>query len=777
MGENELVPLVETDLVTKSELYEPMSYYGIRPRISIEYVSDIHLLHHKCYFDNNIQKTAKALARSLYDSSHLRKSLSWNTPLFLGDVSSDANLTIAFYKQYRMNDMYAQYRRFTRSQVSAADVSAFKNKQTDIKRRSDRLAAYIESKSSEFKRIKSDIDRHVNYNKVIAPKGNFQDVEYYLNSDYYKKRKLPRSLKKKILTAAALNDEISNLNRRKQRLDSWLASKEIPSEIPLSDFSYCPDGPIGLVILGNHEYIDFFNIDEAVEFYKSALEPLGYLVLQNEYVESDNAVIYGGTGFAKYNPMYNANSLVCCKAMEGNRAYEIEQTNLFEVGYETAKNHAMETGRCFICAAHYPVESCLGKYDKEAVYFTGHTHINERIRTEEKTLFADNQIGYHRSGGFDGTIHFKTAKMDSITNPYSALNDGYYQTTPDNYLKFYDYIGEYIGGGALIRKRCENGELYVIKSHGYYGFFIVSKSGISIVNGGKTKRIALTKNIDWINKNFSIVVRKYLSVLEPLRMAQEQISRELKRLGFLGSIHGLIVDIDFWNHIMVNPANGSIAFYYSPSYGVVKQFKSFQEQLEFMSGEGFLRASYYQQKIDTKSIENGSAASKCDTLALSGSNILASIEDNGVSDEMKVVSRKDGAYGVSRAINPLQRLFSGHVLRDFDLRLIEVKDASTATHRKRSMCGRVYSDRYCDEYLIIHDDLGEFVTLLDKAGKKTVASVTKLKASTQGGAYAKGEWVTKSLEETMKKYRGKWRSLKPWHKAIQLMKPKKIESK
>lgn len=54
MGENELVPLVETDLVTKSELYEPMSYYGIRPRISIEYVSDIHLLHHKCYFDNNI---------------------------------------------------------------------------------------------------------------------------------------------------------------------------------------------------------------------------------------------------------------------------------------------------------------------------------------------------------------------------------------------------------------------------------------------------------------------------------------------------------------------------------------------------------------------------------------------------------------------------------------------------------------------------------------------------------------------------------------------------
>uniref|UniRef100_UPI003FF034E2 hypothetical protein n=1 Tax=Gemmiger formicilis TaxID=745368 RepID=UPI003FF034E2 len=32
----------------------------------------------------------------------------------------------------------------------------------------------------------------------------------------------------------------------------------------------------------------------------------------------------------------------------------------------------------------------------------------------------------------------------------------------------------------------------------YYGFFLVNASGLSIVNGGMTKKIALSTNIEWI---------------------------------------------------------------------------------------------------------------------------------------------------------------------------------------------------------------------------------------------------------------------------------------
>ena len=60
----------------------------------------------------------------------------------------------------------------------------------------------------------------------------------------------------------------------------------------------------------------------------------------------------------------------------GNRSYEIEQTTLFEKKYVKAKEYALKTGKCFICATHYPVKDCLDKFDREAIYFSGHTHQN-----------------------------------------------------------------------------------------------------------------------------------------------------------------------------------------------------------------------------------------------------------------------------------------------------------------------------------------------------------------------------------------------------------------
>lgn len=239
MSENEIMLSGGTDLMTQSELYEPMSYYGVSPRISIKYISDVHLLHHARFFDNDIHKTVRVLARSLYDSPGRQRSLSWNTPIFLGDISSNADLTVAFYRQYRLNAMYDQYRQFRREQVSAEDILAFENKRVDIKRKSDNLARYIAREIAEFEQIKSEIDKHVSYSKVIAPKGSLENIERYLESDYYKRRKLPCPLKKKILTAAALKDMISKLEFRKQKLDSWLATQETPSEIKMSDFECC----------------------------------------------------------------------------------------------------------------------------------------------------------------------------------------------------------------------------------------------------------------------------------------------------------------------------------------------------------------------------------------------------------------------------------------------------------------------------------------------------------------------------------------------------------
>ena len=68
MSENEMILAGGADLVKQSELYEPMLYYGSKARITVDYVSDIHLLHHAPYFNYDIQKTIRAIAKSLYES-------------------------------------------------------------------------------------------------------------------------------------------------------------------------------------------------------------------------------------------------------------------------------------------------------------------------------------------------------------------------------------------------------------------------------------------------------------------------------------------------------------------------------------------------------------------------------------------------------------------------------------------------------------------------------------------------------------------------------------
>ena len=244
-----------------------------------------------------------------------------------------------------------------------------------------------------------------------------------------------------------------------------------------------------------------------------------------------------------------------------------------------------------------------------------------------------------------------------------------------------------------------------------------------------------------------------------LFLGKMRISHELKRLGFDGSIHGLIVDIDSCNHVMVNPVDGSITFYYSPEFGQVQEFESFQKQLVFMGRSGFLEGKVTETERDE--------------IDLYDSYMLSSAEKNGLLSEMKTVSRRTGAYGVSRAVSPLQRLFTGHVLRDFDLRLIEVEDKK-ARRRVRSFLGRVYADEY-GEYFVIHDDLREFVRVLNADGMESVITIQKLKSSMTGDSWSKAYWITQSVDETIAEYSEELPVA--WKNAIRTIYPRLLEGK
>lgn len=147
--------------------------------------------------------------------------------------------------------------------------------------------------------------------------------------------------------------------------------------------------------------------------------------------------------------------------------------------------------------------------------------------------------------------------------------------------------------------------------------------------------------------------------------------------------------------------------------------------------------------------------------SIEGVEVLEKSEGRDL-DRLVNVDLEHGAYKLSRDVAPLQRLFSKHVLRNFDARLAELDDGSAA-RRTKSMAGRVFKDEFGMMWLIVGDDLGEFVDALDQDGKErhvTVLALRKLVA-TQGD----GRWLTKSLDETESAFKGRYQP-KAWRGAL-----------
>ena len=706
------------------ELTTPLTYYGKGNDITVDYISDIHLQHHLKFYNND----AKQMLRQVTEV--LAESITFNSIRIInGDLATDHNMIIDFFKFLRIYCSKSSFTHFKRKLINCREQfnSRILEKQLQHQRKyKEFLLQKIEMKKSitnfNLQKLISYRNRYRYGEDLISAFESFSKVKSFQKLNLTDKEieniieflKLNQKLNECGEEIASLGQKLGWLNIDKAELEKE-CNKPI-EEITLNDFKLDKLKDI-YFILGNHEYYDFDSIAAAVDFYKSSLAKYGIHVLQNEvlelkrfsYLDGDptwvDFILYGGTGFAKYDEHFNANNTLCYNGF--TREEEIEEGTKFEEGYHKALAQAKREGKCFLCASHYPTLSCLGHFNQEAIYFTGHNHMNYCEKKKDRVVYADNQIGYHNQ-----EITFKQATTGVNRNPYESLEDGMHETTVETYLQFYRYAGESIKGGKFISNLLNKGnrKFYVIKQDDYYGFFLVCDSGpskgISIANGGKTKKLTKETDAGWIIRNFSLVISKYLRLLAPLRNVQTHLSKELRQLGLGGNIHGCIVDIDYYHHIMVNPTDGSIRFYYSPTFGIVKYLRSVnkvieslhenskfslaeceQLQLQFTELSKKKRKDKelcYLKKITNKEFCNQSLLttepSVTEPLATepsdeSGHNSFSPEESKkeltSVDGELQYVSRTEGAYGVSKRIQHLQRLFSSHILRDFDLRLVE----------------------------------------------------------------------------------------------------------
>ena len=110
----------------------------------------------------------------------------------------------------------------------------------------------------------------------------------------------------------------------------------------------------------------------------------------------------------------------------------------------------------------------------------------------------------------------------------------------------------------------------MLKHSGIYCFVYENDSGKYLLNGGSIKSVKhydLSYYYDRLPMYAALIkhaVRDYYAALKV-------ISDAVKKIGGDGTIHGCIIDIDFLNHIYIDPKTGKITPYYAMS--IVEKYK------------------------------------------------------------------------------------------------------------------------------------------------------------------------------------------------------------
>jgi hypothetical protein len=344
-------------------------------------------------------------------------------------------------------------------------------------------------------------------------------------------------------------------------------------------------------VLGNHELWDekfhYKKLDEVVDEYRKVTtddeNKRFHLVHNNLFYLTDSSwnelstdelttissdelrtkmresrlIIFGGTGFAGKNMEFNADAGLYRTIL--SREDEIAESNKFYNLYEKVTESLK--GMNLIVLTHMPMRDWGGDIHakEDVVYVNGHSHRNYFYDDGKKRIYADNQVGYKGK-----SVNFKTISIDFGYNWFADYKDGIYEITKEDYEKFYRGISE----GLTFNREFAN--LYMIKREETYMFLMRTPKGLLLILNGGSIRKAGNHELEYFYEHlvkYSTSVSMFLSKYDSF---QKQISSEIKRIGGNGHIHGSIVDIDFYNHLYLNPLDGTITAYFA--YSMVDKY-------------------------------------------------------------------------------------------------------------------------------------------------------------------------------------------------------------
>ncbi len=430
-----------------------------------------------------------------------------------------------------------------------------------------------------------------------------------------------------------------------------------------------------IFVLGNHELWDFFGIsfNKIVEKYEKLITECGMYFLQNNIIYKNSErkickistveleslpekeireklrdvrlILFGGLAFSGCNNEFNAENGIYRKTID--RDEEIRQSKYFEELYNKVVSTLPD--RRLVIFTHTPID-CWQKnsdYHKDYVYVSGHTHKNQFYDDGAIRIYADNQVGYANN-----SPHLKCFDLDNEYDYFSDFADGIYEISADDYKRFYR------GKNLSITFNREVNILYMLKKSGHYCFVHKSKNGsLLILNGGAVKTLN-QRDINYYYNNMDSAIATIKGPLEKYTSVQKKIAHEIRKIGGSGTIHGCIIDIDWYNHIYVNPVDLKITGYWAEDIIYKKVYPSV---LALLKSECPLMYDNY------KRLSNG------------GSNELPILTKNkrtGLSVLPQTYLNTD-IYKASREIKKMQKLSSSILTTWYEInnehRMIESK--------------------------------------------------------------------------------------------------------
>ena len=270
----------------------------------------------------------------------------------------------------------------------------------------------------------------------------------------------------------------------------------------------------------------------------------------NKILSKCSLMILGGIGYSGLNTYYNAEHIMY------NEKMDLDEDRRRAARFRTLHD---KIARCIpdkkvIVLSHTPVFDWMPETECVAdwVYINGHTHQNTVKRLENGAIIlADNQIGYKPQ-----KWKLNSLLIDCWYDPFESYEDGIYKITSSQYKEFS------LGRGISSKGCSYPGTLYMLKKSGLYMFLLKSVTSLCLMVGGQRKKLEID-DINYYYENMDLYGEKIREIIKPYQNAMEKISKEVRRFGGTGYIHGCIVDISYFSHIYVNPYDGKVTPYWA----------------------------------------------------------------------------------------------------------------------------------------------------------------------------------------------------------------------